>query len=151
MFRTALAGAALAAAAALPPVTASAQATAQAAEEGAVRRALEHYFMGHATGDGGHFRAAFHPVANLYFVRDGQVATRTSADYIAGARGTPPADEGRRSRVIERIDVTGNAAVAKLVLDGPEAKITDYMSLLKAEGEWKIVSKIFSVERKAQR
>lgn len=147
-FRTSLAGAALVAGAALP-TAARAQATSSAAaEEAGVRRAVEHYFMGHATGDGGHFRAAFHPVANLYFVREGKLVTRTSADYIAGARGAPPPDESRQSRVVERIDVTGTAAVAKLVLDGPEAKVTDYMSLLKTDGEWKIVSKIFFVERK---
>ncbi|HVE80233.1 MAG TPA: nuclear transport factor 2 family protein [Gemmatimonadaceae bacterium] len=147
-FRTSLAGAALVAGATLP-ATAYAQATPPAAEEAAVRRAVEHYFMGHATGDGSHFRAAFHPVANLYFVRDGKLMTRTGADYIAGARGAPSPDESRQSRVVERIDVTGTAAVAKLVLDGPEAKVTDYMALLKTDGEWKIVSKIFFVERKA--
>jgi hypothetical protein len=34
------------------------------------------------------------------------------------------------------------------VLDYPDAVLTDYMSLLKIDGEWKIVNKIFTVERK---
>ncbi len=38
--------------------------------------------------------------------------------------------------------------MAKLVLDYPEVKFTDYMSLLKVDGEWKIVNKIFSVQRR---
>ena len=41
------------------------------------------------------------------------------------------------------VDVSGNAAVAKLELESPEATITDYMSLLKVDGEWTVVGKIF--------
>jgi hypothetical protein len=39
--------------------------------------------------------------------------------------------------------------MAKIVLDYPDALLTDYMSLLKIDGEWKIVNKIFTVDRKA--
>ena len=35
------------------------------------------------------------------------------------------------------VDVTGDAAVAKVVLDYPSARFTDYMSLLKIGGEWR--------------
>ncbi|MGH7561664.1 MAG: nuclear transport factor 2 family protein [Gemmatimonadales bacterium] len=45
-------------------------------EEAAVRAALEHYLQGHATGEGSHMRIAFHPKANLYFIRDGQYTER---------------------------------------------------------------------------
>ncbi len=117
-------------------------------EEAAVRAALEHYLQGHATGDGAHFRAVFHPESKLFWVRDGQLTQRTSADYIAGAPGKPAADEAQRRRRIVRVDVTGNAASAKIELDYPNAKLTDYMSLLKVGGEWKIVNKIFTSEPK---
>lgn len=43
------------------------------------------------------------------------------------------------------VDVTGNAAVARIELDYPAAFITDYFSLLKIDGEWKIMNKIFHV------
>jgi len=118
-------------------------------EEAAIRAALEHYLLGHATGDGAHHAMVFHDVANLYWIRDGELAARTSADYIAGAPGEPAEDEAERRREITMVDVTGDAAVAKIVLDYPDALLTDYMSLLKIDGEWKIVSKIFTVERKA--
>jgi hypothetical protein len=117
-------------------------------EEASVRAALEHYLLGHATGDGAHHAMAFHDVANLYWIRDGELATRTSADYIAGAPGEPAEDEAERRREITMVDVTGDAAVARIVLDYPDAVLTDYMSLLKIDGEWKIVNKIFTVERK---
>jgi hypothetical protein len=119
-------------------------------EEAAIRATLEHYLQGHATGDGAHHRIAFHPESKLFWVRDGQLAQRTSADYIAGAPGKPAADEAQRRRRIVSIDRTGNAAVAKIELDYPAAKLTDYMSLLKVDGEWKIVNKIFVSEPKAR-
>lgn len=114
-------------------------------EEAAVRAALEHYLQGHATGDGSHHAKVFHEVADLYWMRDGELQTRTSEEYIAGAPGSPAADEARRRRRITMVDVTGDAAVARIELDYPNALITDYMSLLKIDGEWRIVNKIFHV------
>jgi hypothetical protein len=120
----------------------------QDSEEAAVRAALAHYLQGHATGVPEHFRQAFHPEAKLFWVRDGELAQRTSEEYIAGARGEPAPDESERQRRIESIDITGNAAMAKIVLDYPGAVFTDYMALLKVNDEWRIVNKIFYRERK---
>lgn len=119
-------------------------------EEAAVRRALEHYLQGHATGDGDHFRAAFHPRANLYWVRDGALATRTSEEYAAGTRGQPAADEAQRQRRIVSIDIAGTAAVARIDLDYPTTRFIDYMSLLRIDGEWKIIAKVFHAEPKSR-
>jgi hypothetical protein len=118
-------------------------------EEAGVRAALNHYIQGHATGDGAHFAQAFHPDAKLFWIgTDGQLMQRTSADYIKGAAGKPAADEAKRKRTIESINITGNAAVAKVVLDYPTVKFTDYMSMLKVGTEWKIVNKTYVAERK---
>ena len=117
-------------------------------EEKAARIPLEHYLQGHATGDGAHHRAAFHPEAKLFFIREGKLTTRTSEEYIAGARGTPAPDEAQRKRWIESVDIAGNAAVAKIILDYPGTRFVDYMSLLKIDGEWKIVNKTFYAEPK---
>jgi hypothetical protein len=119
----------------------------QSSEEAGVRAALEHYLQGHATGLPEHFRQAFHPEAKLFWVRDGALAQRTSEEYIAGAPGKPAPNESERHRWIEQIDITGDAATAKIVLDYPGTTFTDYMSLLKVNGEWKIVNKIFYRER----
>lgn len=89
------------------------------ADEAEVRAALQHYLLGHSTGDGAHFRAVFHPDSKLYFNREGKFATRTSEDYIAGAAGKPAADEDKRKRRIVSVDVTGDAAMAKIELDYP--------------------------------
>lgn len=113
-----------------------------------MRAALQHYLLGHATGDGAHHAMVFHPEAELFWMRDGALNTRTSAEYIAGSSGQPADDEAERRREITMVDVTGDAAVAKIVLDYPDALITDYMSLLKVDGKWKIVNKIFTVQPK---
>ena len=123
---------------------------AQTPDKDAVRIPLENYIKGHATGDGEYMRKAFHTEGNLIFIREGNFTTRSFADYIAGFTGKPAADEANRKRAIEAIDVSGNAAVAKIILDYPATRFVDYMSLLKINGEWKIVTKIFYAEPKAK-
>jgi len=113
-----------------------------------VRVPLENYIKGHATGDGEYMKKAFHTEGNLIFVRDGKYTTRSFTDYIAGFTGKPAADEKDRKRAIEAVDITGNAAVARIVLDYPTVKFVDYMTLLKINGEWKIVNKSFYAEPK---
>src|ERR1044072_942654 len=124
-------------------------ARAQNAEEMAVRETIENYFRGHATGNGDYFKKAFHADAKLFWIRDGQLAERTSAEFINGASGQPAPDEARRKRSIESVDITGNAAIVKVALDYPDAHIIDYMSMLKVDGQWKIVNKTFYVDRKS--
>lgn len=118
------------------------------ADEAEVRAALEHYLMGHATGDGQHFRLVFHPDSKLYFNRDGKFMTRTAEEYIAGAPGKPAEDEAQRKRRIVSVDVTGDAAQAKVELDYPAVVLTDYFNLLKVDGKWMIMNKIFNAKPK---
>jgi Putative lumazine-binding len=122
----------------------------QNAEEAGVRQPLDNYIKGHSTGQGEYFRKAFHPDAKLFAVRDGKYWQLTSEEYIARASGKPADDEAQRKRVIESIDISGNAAIAKVVLDYPAVRFTDYMSLLKIDGEWKIINKTFYAEAKAK-
>ena len=125
-------------------------AVAQNADKDAARIPLENYIKGHATGDGEYMKKAFHTEGNLIFVRDGKYTTRSFAEYIAGFTGKPAADEANRKRSIEMVEVSGNAGVGKIVLDYPTTRFVDYMSLLKIDGEWKIVTKIFYAEPKAK-
>jgi len=120
----------------------------QQSDKDAVMIPLENYLKGHATGDGEFFKSAFHTEGNLIWIRDGKFTTRSFADFIAGASGKPPADEAQRKRRIGTVDVVGNAAIATIILDYPTIKFTDYMTLLKINGEWKIVNKTFFAEPK---
>ena len=130
----------------LLPANGAAQ-SAQAGAEAEVRAALQHYLDGHATGEGAHHDSVFHEKSYLYWIADGELRSRSSADYIAGAPGRPAADESERKRRIVWVDIEGDAAVARIELDYPGARITDYMSLLLVDGEWRIMNKIFTVDR----
>lgn len=118
-------------------------------KEAAVRAAVDHYFKGHATGDGTHFAKVFHPDAKLFWVgADGRVMQRTAADYIKGASGKPAADEAQRRRRIVSVDITGNTAMVKVVLDYPATTFTDYFSMVESGGTWLIVNKTYVAARK---
>lgn len=125
----------------------SAFALAQSDEKESVKVPLENYIKGHATGDAEYMKKAFHTEGNLIFIRDGTYSTRSFPEYIAGSSGKPAADEDKRKRSIESIDIAGNAASAKIILDYPAVRFVDYMTLLKVGGEWKIVSKVFYAEQ----
>jgi hypothetical protein len=132
-------------------VAAAANAVAQSGDEEAVRVPLENYIKAHATGDPEYARKAFHTEGSMVWIREGKYSSEPFAAFIKRAfTGKPAADEEKRKngRKIESIDVAGNAASAKIVLDYPTVRFVDYMTLLKINGDWKIVSKVFYAEPK---
>jgi hypothetical protein len=104
-------------------------------EEAAARVPLEHYLQGHATGDGAHMLKAFLPTAHIEGLREGRFHSWTAAEYIALFKGQPAGDESKRKRWIEKMEITGTAAIATLRFEYPTVDITDYMVLLKVNGE----------------
>lgn len=116
------------------------------AVDAAVRAPLEAYLRGHATGSADEFRPAFHPDAQLWGMRNGALIRMTAEEYIGRASGSPAADEAQRRRWIESVDVTGDTAVAKIILDYPAVRFTDYMALSRIDGRWVIVNKMFQAE-----
>jgi hypothetical protein len=105
-----------------------------------------YYFEGGTAGDSTVVGKAFHKVAMMFFVRDTAfVQMPIFSEYLARVAAPRPANAGadQTKKEIISIDLTGTAAVAKLKLTTPNAVLTDYMSLLKINGEWKIVNKIF--------
>jgi len=123
-------------------------ATAYAQEPAGVRAPLELYLKGHATGNGDFWRQAFHPSARIEGIRDGKLVSRTVEEFAAGASGKPADDEAQRKRRIVTVEGTENAAFAKVELDYPKVKFTDYFTLLKVDGEWKIMSKVYHGQAK---
>ena len=112
-----------------------------------VRAPLEAYLRGHATGDAQAFRDAFDADARVWGMRDGQMIRWTAAEYIGRAgSGQAAPDEAQRRRWIESIDVTGDTAVAKIVLAYPAVRFTDYMTLARIDGVWRITNKMFQAQ-----
>jgi hypothetical protein len=118
-------------------------------DEAGARVPLENYFKGHALGDGAYMRKAFHPDAKICSnTREGKLACLTAEEFASRFTSGPAKDEAQRKRSIESLDVTGDTAIAKLILDYPTAKFTDYMSLMKVDGEWRIMNKVYFTERR---
>jgi hypothetical protein len=123
----------------------SAAAPAAATDEG-VTAPLNAYLKGHQTGQREHFEAAFHPDAQLFGVRNGKFLHESAKAYIARAScGRSAPDEAQRKRWIKSINVTGDVAVAEIILDYPTMQATDVMTLVKGDGRWTIVNKSYVV------
>ena len=128
--------------------TVSAQKTRDKEEKQLAKVPLENYLQAQATGNGDFIRKAFHADARIMAFRDGKMTNLSVEEFAGRFNGKAAEDEMKRKRTIESIDISGNAAIAKVVLDYPTVKFTDYMSLLKINGEWKIVNKSFFAEVK---
>ena len=116
-------------------------------DEEAIRKVVGYYFDGGTAGDSSIVAKAFHKSAMMFFVRDTAfMQMPIFPEYLARVAAPRPAGSSSRDQTkkeIVSIDIAGTAAVAKLKLTQPNAVLTDYMSLLKINGEWKIVNKIF--------
>jgi len=117
-------------------------------ETEAVKVPLNNYLQAHATGKAEFIRQAFQTDARITAFRDGKMSSLSVEDFAKLFNGKTADDEAKRKRTIDTIDVSGNAAIAKITLDYPKVKFTDYMTLLRIDGEWKIVNKSFYMEPK---
>jgi len=128
-------------------VALSAFGSVNAAREAADREAVEKPLKMYLSGEPEQLKQAFHPGATMFFARNDSLIAVPIPEYIARveesrAKGPPP----KRVERIAQVDISGTSAVARLELEYPNQKLTDYMSLVKYGGEWRIVNKIFSRE-----
>lgn len=119
-------------------------------EKELVKIPLENYIKAQATGNGDFIRQAFHKDARIMAFRDGKLLNLSVEEFAGRFNGKTAEDEAKRKRSFEILEISGNAAIARINLDYPTVKFTDYMSLLKIDGEWKIVNKSFHAEPKVQ-
>ncbi|HMU11048.1 MAG TPA: nuclear transport factor 2 family protein [Ferruginibacter sp.] len=113
-------------------------------EEKAVRACLEEYM----SGDGNRMEKAFHPSASMKYIdaQTGEFKDVPIADFIARAKANTNKSE-RRIEIVS-VNIEGNAANGKIKIETDKVILYDYMNMLKVNGEWKIVSKIFSRKNK---
>ena len=69
---------------------------------------------------------------------------RSVLDRVHARVQRPSSDDATE---IAGIDSTGDAAIVKTVLRFPKFQFTDYLSLLKLDGAWIIVNKIYTVDQ----
>ena len=73
--------------------------------------------------------------------RGSELLTRTGEQFAEGFNGKPAADEAKRKRTYEIVDMAENLAAVRVMLDYPGWRGVDYVVLLKVDGKWMIMSK----------
>ena len=106
-----------------------------------ITKCVNYYLEGGTNNDFEMLEKAFHPNATMKYISDGEYKEVNAVNFFK--ERMKPGPKQNRSTSIQSIDVQGHAANAKLKIQYPDFYFIDYMNLLKIDGEWKIVSKIF--------
>ncbi len=116
----------------------------------AVRQAVQHYIDGSYLGSVETLRKVFHPKALMSGYLQGQLLIGTPEPFFSDVEKRPPmAETGAPYKAeIKSVDVAGPIASVKIVETGffGVMNFTNFFQLLKEDGEWKIISKIFNSE-----
>lgn len=120
-----------------------AQADQETSEIEQISSTLYNYIEGSTNGQPDLLKKAFDENLNLYYVRDGKLATWSGKDYIIDTKeGVPTGEVGK----IISIDFENDIAVAKVQISNPKGgtPYIDYFMLTKLETGWTIVHKMFT-------
>ncbi|WP_165819353.1 nuclear transport factor 2 family protein [Flagellimonas aquimarina] len=115
-------------------------ANAQKSDYQLVEQTLNYYMEGGSNKDFDTLKKAFHETATMKYITDEGYKEVNALEFFSGMKPGPRVD--RKNRIAE-ITVSGHAANARLELEYANFTFVDFMNLLKIDGEWKIVSKIF--------
>jgi hypothetical protein len=134
-------------------------------DDAAIRQIIQYYVEGWKYNNVESIKKAFHPKARLYFQTTGgeKALAETTGErfFTTVERNGLSKDPKPFSSKIISVDVTGNAAIAKVEFDWhgvwfmgnrtslleppPGAVETRYLSLIKFSDNWKIVSDVSTV------
>lgn len=105
-----------------------------------IEKTLNYYMEGGSNRDFETLKKAFHDTATMKYITEEGYKEVNALEFFSGMKSGSRVD--RVNRIVE-ITVSGHAANARLELQYPEFTFVDFMNLLKIDGEWKIVNKIF--------
>ncbi len=111
-------------------------------EYGAIAKVVQHYIDGAKSGRGDDMKPAFHKDATIFGYAGDDLFAGPIQKLFAWNDENGPATELEAR--IASIDVIGTAATVRLELDNcTGSRFTDLFTLLKVDGEWKIMNKVF--------
>jgi len=112
-------------------------------EYNAIVDVLNQYSEGGAKADSKIMKPAFNEQATMYGVQDGKLVGGAIENlYTTIDTAFQPSPEA--TAAIVRIDIVGTAASARVDTDNISGfRFTDFFNLLKVEGKWTVVSKIY--------
>ncbi len=111
-------------------------------EQDAIARTIQRYVNGGKSGRGADMQPAFHPDATIFGYIGPDLFAGPIQKLFDWNDQNGPATE-LQSR-IAGIDIEGTIATVRLELENWTGhRFTDMFTLLKVDGEWKIISKVF--------
>ena len=115
-----------------------------------IQQTVQYYFDGLYQSDIAKLNRAFHQNSQVIGYFQGNLLFETLEQFIEFVRATPaPSRSGEEYDMrIVSIDMTGIEAMVKVEDLYLGFRFTDYLSLLKIDGEWVIVNKTFYHEPK---
>ena len=123
------------------------QMTTDSIEKTKIETVLQDYFNGYLNAEVDLVEKAFHPETRLYAVEDEKLGKTEMAEWAENLRARKIKGDVRfANQKVEFIDIADSTAVAKVVLTFAKYQFTDYLSLLKFEGGWIIVGKIYEMK-----
>ncbi len=133
----------------MPPVDEFEFRRATVSEQERISEAVNSYFVGMMYGNKTSLQTAFHKDASIIGNLEGKLnwMSRDAFANLCKAE-TTLADGDPFEASIESIDITGDNAVAKVVNHFLGTWYTDYLSLLRTNGQWQIVNKIYHAHPK---
>ena len=111
-------------------------------EEDAIAKAVQHYIDGAKSGKDDDMKPAFHKDATIFGYAGADLFGGPIQLLFDWSDGNGPAKE--LNARIANIDLVETVATVRLELDNwSGARYTDLFTMLKVDGQWKIMSKVF--------
>ncbi len=118
--------------------------TTDANDQDIIAKVVQHYIDGARSGKGDDMKPAFHEDATVFGYVGPDLFAGPIQNLFAWNDDNGPATELEDR--IASIDVTGTVATVRLELENWTGfRFTDLFTLLKVDGDWKIMNKVFHV------
>lgn len=113
-------------------------------ENEAIAGAVQHYIDGARAGSSAKMSRAFHAEATIFGYEGGNLFAGPIQRLFDWTDQSGPAADLKAN--IVNIDIAGSVATVRLELDNwSGTKYTDFFTLLKVDGQWKIMNKVFHI------
>lgn len=115
-----------------------------------IEEVIQNYFQGYQKADTTLIKKAFHADTKLLSVDEGKMDVTEMKDWLINLEERRLRGDIRIGKLtIESIDVTHESASVKLIIRFQAFEFTDYLSLLKIDGKWMVVGKIYHYQKLA--
>ena len=119
------------------------------ADRSAIEATIQTYFDGLYEGDTVKHASVFHPTSSLTWDQEDKLMVISRDAWLQAVRDRPSSKsrELARDDAILLIDQSGpTTAFVRVKCQIPPRYFTDYLSLIKVEGRWQIVQKVYAFE-----